>query len=115
MSTPLFALTAALVLSAAASAEEDSWKPHATAVKKKVEALDDDGFGRQQVRTPDGKTWVLVQGEGIPKGRLGEENVFVPEIALDGSAIPYLRFFPDGWREARPRNITSLYIQLTAR
>ena len=115
MRMPLFVLTAALMLAATSSAEEESWKPHATAVKMKVTALDNDIFGRQQIRTPDGKTWVLIQGDAIPKGKLADENVFVPEIDLGGTGLQFVRYFPDGWREAKPRNVTSLYTQIVAR
>jgi hypothetical protein len=112
---PLFVLTAALMLAATSSAEEESWKPHATAVKMKVTALDNDRFGRQQIRTPDGKTWVLIQGDGIPREKLAAENVFVPEIDLWGLGLQFVRYFPDGWREAKPRNITSLYLLIVVR
>ena len=81
----------------------------------KVKALDDDAFGRQQISTPDGKTWVSIQGDGIPKGKLAGENVFVPEIDLGGSGLQFVRYFPDGWREAKPRNVTSLYMLIVAR
>ena len=57
----------------------------------------------------------MIQGDAIPKEKLAGENVFVPEIDLAGYGLQFVRYFPDGWREAKPRNVTSLYMLIVAR
>ena len=105
----LAAVLAGLCLCGPAKADDEDWKPHPTAFTARV-SVSEDAFGRQQIQTADGKTWVLVQGEGIPSAKhAASDNIFCPEIALDGSGLSFLRYFPDGWREGRK---TGLFLQL---
>lgn len=93
-----------------ARADDDSWKPHPTAVKLKVEDVGEDDFGRN-IATINGKKYVLVAdgAKGFCEKCKGKTFIFVPETGVE-TGDPYLRGFKDDWKTTKTS--VGLYKQL---